>query len=210
MRCEYCGRPIKPGDWQCPGCGAPVEGKKETYNKEQTTEDKYKQTTEKQYKQETYEEQKTEHSYYKDPNPYMQQAYDKQRQGFTTQEELFQRYGLSRNAYGGLIARGIAFMVDTIIVSIISCIPVVGIIGAILYVILGDSEKWDGQTIGKRVMGLKVVDLEYETISVGRSIWRNICKSISMGCFGFLILIFSGRNRTLHDFFAGTCVIKTR
>lgn len=200
MRCEYCGRPIKPGDWQCPGCGAPIEGKTDkTYQKE-TQEEKYKQTTEKQYNQETYEES----------NRYDQQTYYKQGQGYATQEELFRRYGLSRNAYGGLISRGVAFMIDTVLVSIISCIPVVGVIGAILYIILGDSEKWDGQTIGKTVMGLKVVDLNYETISVSRSIWRNICKAFSFGCFGVFIIIFSGRNRTLHDFLAGTCVIKTR
>ena len=35
MQCEYCGRALKPDDWQCPGCGAPVDHEKEKTKQEE-------------------------------------------------------------------------------------------------------------------------------------------------------------------------------
>lgn len=229
MRCEYCGRPIKPGEWQCPGCGAPVSGEA----RQKADEDK---TQEKQYKayeqQQTYEQPKNEQqsyyesqsnnqrqqSYYEPQNNNQRQQsyYEEQKQNYKSHDHLYQKYGeytLGREAYGGFIARSIAYVIDLFAISIIACIPVVGWIGAIAYLLLGDSEVWNGQTLGKVIMGLQVVDMDYDTISVKRTFWRNICKGILIFCFvgfGCITLFFSSRRRTLHDFFAGTCVIKTR
>lgn len=32
MKCEYCGRVLKPGEYSCPGCGASVENPEPAYN----------------------------------------------------------------------------------------------------------------------------------------------------------------------------------
>jgi uncharacterized RDD family membrane protein YckC len=65
-------------------------------------------------------------------------------------------------------------------------------------------------TIGKRWMGLKVVDEQGERISFLRATGRYAAKYVSaLPCFlGFIMAIFSSRGRALHDRLAGTRVVR--
>jgi uncharacterized RDD family membrane protein YckC len=68
-----------------------------------------------------------------------------------------------------------------------------------------------GATIGKRWMGLQVVDEAGERISFLRASGRFLGKMISaLPCFlGYVMAIFSSRGRALHDRLAGTRVVRS-
>ncbi len=65
-------------------------------------------------------------------------------------------------------------------------------------------------TIGKRWMGLRVVDDRGERVSFLRATGRYAAKYLSaLPCFlGFIMALFSSRGRALHDRLAGTCVVR--
>lgn len=65
-------------------------------------------------------------------------------------------------------------------------------------------------TLGKRMMGLKVVDLSGHRISFGRASRRYLGKTFSafILLIGFLIQPLSDKKQALHDSFAGTLVIE--
>jgi len=65
-------------------------------------------------------------------------------------------------------------------------------------------------TIGKRWMGLRVVDERGERISFLRATGRYAAKYLSaLPCFlGFIMALFSSRGRALHDRLAGTCIVR--
>jgi uncharacterized RDD family membrane protein YckC len=65
-------------------------------------------------------------------------------------------------------------------------------------------------TVGKRAMGIRVVDLSGEKISFGRATGRYFGKIISaliLG-IGFLMQPFTERRQALHDIMAGCLVVK--
>lgn len=64
-------------------------------------------------------------------------------------------------------------------------------------------------TLGKKVMGLLVVDKEGKQISFGQANIRYWGKIISMiiAFAGFWMIGFTKKKRTLHDLFAGTMVL---
>lgn len=69
---------------------------------------------------------------------------------------------------------------------------------------------WTGQTIGKMLLGLKVVNIAGKPVGYGRAFLRYIGYHI---CFltiglGFLLIAVDRNKRGLHDFLAGTCVIR--
>jgi uncharacterized RDD family membrane protein YckC len=68
-----------------------------------------------------------------------------------------------------------------------------------------------GQTVGKRIMGLKVLRLTGEPLNLGVAFLRWIGYIISGMIFylGFLWIAFDRRKQGWHDKIAGTCVIKT-
>jgi uncharacterized RDD family membrane protein YckC len=65
-------------------------------------------------------------------------------------------------------------------------------------------------TIGKRWMGLRVVDDRGERLSFLQASGRYAAKYVSaLPCFlGFIMALFSSRGRALHDRLAGTCVVR--
>ena len=65
-------------------------------------------------------------------------------------------------------------------------------------------------TIGKRWMGLRVVDDHGERLSFLRATGRYAAKYLSaLPCFlGFIMALFSSRGRALHDRLAGTRVVR--
>lgn len=200
MQCEYCGRALKPGEWQCPGCGAPVEEKKEERKPE-------KENSEQSSGGSTNNQPKGAPNY----NKYYEQY---------KQPTPPQGTPLHISAYGGFWARFIAEWIDLCI-----CCLVLGLVDAALdmdgsliillygiYHVIGDSSIMDGATLGKRAMRLKVVNSEFESLSVMQSIIRNLGKVVSWVtmCIGFVMVMFSSRKQGLHDRIANTFVIKVR
>lgn len=67
-----------------------------------------------------------------------------------------------------------------------------------------------GQTIGKRMLGMKVVRTTGEPISAGTAFLRGVGYILSglFFCLGFLWIAFDGRKQGWHDKIAGTLVVR--
>ena len=65
-------------------------------------------------------------------------------------------------------------------------------------------------TLGKRLMGIKVVDLNGQRISFWRATGRHFGKILSalILLIGFIMQQFTAKRQALHDIMAGTLVIK--
>lgn len=65
-------------------------------------------------------------------------------------------------------------------------------------------------TLGKRVAGLRVVRADGLGAGLLRSFLRNLVKPFSfvLCCFGVLLAAWSARKRALHDWIAGTWVVR--
>jgi len=85
----------------------------------------------------------------------------------------------------------------------------VGIGSLAYYPVLESSQRQ--ATIGKRVVGLTVTDTEGQRISLGRAIGRLLGKLLNGFTFGigWLMVGVTAQKRGLHDFVAGTLVLKS-
>jgi len=199
VRCEYCGRALSPEVWQCPGCGAPVE-----HHKEKETQEP-KQQTQKEQDQSKYTNHSNQNTNGTNFNKYYEQ-YEKKDQGRP----------LHISAYGSFWVRLVADCIDIMIISAVCTLlgateDLMALIYCAYYIIC-ESSIGNGATIGKKVMGLKVVNSDFETISIGQSIGRTLGKFLSwllLG-YGFFMILISKRRQGLHDRMSGTYVIKTR
>lgn len=70
----------------------------------------------------------------------------------------------------------------------------------------------EGATPGKMAMGCKVVEVSGEPLSAGRAFGRYFAQILSALTFGigYLMIAFTPEKRGLHDYIAGTVVVKTR
>jgi uncharacterized RDD family membrane protein YckC len=143
-------------------------------------------------------------------------------------------------AYGGFWIRVVAYLIDGILLNIafgiigaivgVSMIPVdptntdpmvgmehmgrfqlVALVVTWLYFALMESSP-RGATVGKMVLGLRVVDEQGNRISFARATGRFFAKFVStiILMIGYLMVAFTERKRGLHDMIAGTLVIKNR
>lgn len=67
-------------------------------------------------------------------------------------------------------------------------------------------------TLGKKILGLKVVGLDGEKITFGRASGRWLASILSgfiLG-IGYLMVAFTAKKQGLHDMIAGTYVIKAK
>ena len=73
---------------------------------------------------------------------------------------------------------------------------------------------WSGQTLGKRVFGLRVVGDHGEPISVSQSFIRNLVRIVDFlpGFYGIglVVLFLNGRGKRLGDMAAGTVVVREK
>ncbi len=69
---------------------------------------------------------------------------------------------------------------------------------------------WEGQTPGKKLMGLRVITMTGEPVGYGRALLRYIGYFVSFFLLGlgFVMIAFDRNKRGFHDFIAGTCVIR--
>ena len=95
--------------------------------------------------------------------------------------------------------------------SVILLYAVIAILAPWLYFSLQESSA-KMSTVGKRVCGLTVTDLEGQQISFAKATGRFIVSNISlliMG-IGYIMAAFTQKKQTLHDMAVGTVVIKVR
>jgi uncharacterized RDD family membrane protein YckC len=70
----------------------------------------------------------------------------------------------------------------------------------------------NGGTIGKRMLGLRVVARDGGPLGFPRSLVRALVWVIgsTAGSFGFLVALFNRENRALHDYASGAVVVESR
>jgi len=87
---------------------------------------------------------------------------------------------------------------------------VITIILTWLYYALLESSAKQG-TLGKIILGMKVVDYNNQRISFAQATGRHFSKIIStvILMIGFIMIAFTQRKQGLHDMIAGTLIIKT-
>jgi uncharacterized RDD family membrane protein YckC len=69
---------------------------------------------------------------------------------------------------------------------------------------------WNGRTLGRRLLGLRLVDTHGLAPAPGRAIIRAMLASLSFGLFlaGFWMALFDRRGQTLHDKLTSTYVVQ--
>lgn len=129
--------------------------------------------------------------------------------------------------YAGFWRRFVASVVDSILLTVIFnllmwfVLPeslknsqvflfLITIIPTWLYYALLESSAKQG-TLGKVILGMKVVDYNNQRISFARATGRYFSKIISavILMIGFIMVAFTAKKQGLHDMIAGTLVVKT-
>lgn len=79
----------------------------------------------------------------------------------------------------------------------------------ITYYSLMESSKYQG-TLGKIIMGIRVIGMGNERITLGKAILRNLSKILSAMILGigYIMIIFDNRKQGLHDKIADTLVVR--
>jgi uncharacterized RDD family membrane protein YckC len=69
---------------------------------------------------------------------------------------------------------------------------------------------WNGRTLGRRLLGLRLVDTHGLAPAPGRAIVRAVLATLSFGFFfaGFWMALFDRRGQTLHDKLTSTYVVQ--
>jgi uncharacterized RDD family membrane protein YckC len=77
----------------------------------------------------------------------------------------------------------------------------------LLYFAVFESSSWQA-TPGKKIIGVKVTDLQGERITLGKAILRNVGRIASSVLYiGYIIIGFTQKKQGLHDMIAGTLVV---
>lgn len=86
---------------------------------------------------------------------------------------------------------------------------IISLVVALAYFAGLHASKWQG-TVGKKILGLKVTDLNGNRISFWRALGRYLAMSFLSGILliGYIIAAFTEKKQALHDLIAGTVVVK--
>ena len=126
---------------------------------------------------------------------------------------------ISAVGYGGFLIRAGALIIDGLVLFIPVAIVrgvfgsslglVVIVVGEWLYFALLESSSWQA-TVGKKALGLAVVNADGTRLSFGRASVRYIAKIVSYLtlCIGFMMAGWTAQKRALHDMIAETLVVK--
>jgi uncharacterized RDD family membrane protein YckC len=119
--------------------------------------------------------------------------------------------------YAGFWIRAAALFIDDIVLAVPLFLLLrtfgpwayLAEIPAALYYPLMESSSAQA-TIGKIVFSLKVTDTSYQRISFGRAIgrWLAHIPSGLLLCLGYVMVAFTPQKRALHDYIAGTLVLR--
>jgi len=131
--------------------------------------------------------------------------------------------------FAGFWLRALAFVIDNLIlwipVSVFSWLlsflanpgffvflSFVGqfVIYGLYYGLLESSEK--GATLGKQLVGLRVVDIDGNRLTFARALTRYLLMSLSMIllCIGYLMVFWTKKKQALHDKIAECLVIRVQ
>jgi uncharacterized RDD family membrane protein YckC len=121
-------------------------------------------------------------------------------------------------SYGGFWIRALAALIDGLILGVADFLlrprvgvvyPLIALLGDWLYFSLMESSSSQG-TVGKIVCGLRVTDTQGRRISFGRATGRYFAKILSalILFIGYLMVGWTRQKRGLHDFIAGTLVVR--
>jgi uncharacterized RDD family membrane protein YckC len=106
----------------------------------------------------------------------------------------------------------VAFIVGKIVGVLGALVLIVGYLAVLTYAVVQLVKQGNtGQTIGKKVVGLKVVKEETgQTIGPGLSIGRQICHFVdSLICYvGWLFPLWDAKKQTIADKLVGTVVVQ--
>ena len=116
---------------------------------------------------------------------------------------------------GGFWERFAAYFIDVIILGIAGVIlNFIPILGQIVILLLGPAYftyfyGTTGQTLGKKVLGLKVVKLDGSDLTYGKGFLRCVGYIVSevVLCIGFLMIGWDKKKQGLHDKICGTTVV---
>lgn len=88
--------------------------------------------------------------------------------------------------------------------------PLVGVLALAFFTYTTLSHALSGATLGKWLLGIRVVGPDGARLSLGRSALRSILSGVSLGLLGlgFLLAFFTRTGRTLHDLVARTWVVE--
>ena len=127
---------------------------------------------------------------------------------------------LSGVEYAGFWIRFASYIIDFIIlfvVGIVLALAVGGTSGTLLQIAVGlvyTIGFWTAQgvTPGKMAVGIKITTVDGGDIDSGRALLRYVgyIASAIILFIGYLMIAFTRDKRGLHDYIAGTVVIKTR
>ncbi len=124
--------------------------------------------------------------------------------------------------YAGFWIRFLAMIIDSAILAIIRVAAIISTQDALfssfvlfafhlLYFPMFHSSTWQA-TIGKKIMGLKLVGADYQSVSFLRCFGRELAKILSglILLIGYMMAGWNSKKRALHDMIAKTYVIKSR
>jgi len=126
---------------------------------------------------------------------------------------------ISAVGYGGFWIRAGALLVDGLALFIPVAVVrsvfgatlglAVIVVGEWLYFALLESSSWQG-TLGKKALGLAVVNADGTRLTFGRASGRYLAKIVSSltFCIGYMMAGWTSQKRALHDMIAETLVVK--
>jgi len=122
-------------------------------------------------------------------------------------------------AYAGFWMRFLASFIDGIILGIVQTMLIIAIGGGttVLLVTLGGALAYNhafwlttGATPGKMAMGMKIIMANGEPITGAAAVLRHVgylASGLTLG-IGYLMIAFTPQKRGLHDYIAGTLVVR--
>jgi uncharacterized RDD family membrane protein YckC len=129
------------------------------------------------------------------------------------------RQVISAVGYGGFWIRAAALFIDglALIIPIAIVRNVFGsplgtvavLVGEWLYFAILESSSWQA-TLGKKTLGLAVVNADGTRLTFGRACVRYVAKIVSgiTLCIGYMMAGWTSQKRALHDMIAETLVVK--
>jgi uncharacterized RDD family membrane protein YckC len=116
--------------------------------------------------------------------------------------------GPSLSTFRELVDRGPEFFPETLANLILMLYVTCFAVSEYFYSTLLDCSKWQG-TVGKRILGMKVTDLDGNRIGFFRANKRSLARFLSRpGYVGFFLALLTEKKQTLHDYLTKCVVVK--
>ncbi len=116
--------------------------------------------------------------------------------------------------------RFLAWLIDTALITIVAAglglglsptLAVVVILVAPLYFLVGEASPWQA-TVGKRLLGIRVVDNDGNRLSLPHALGRTAarCVAAAPSFLGYAVAVMTPEHLAVHDLMSGTLVIRKR